>query len=586
MNKSAAACAFRPTNTVAGFAVGFAATDLALQVFFIFAGPIIGLLTTGMKPGENPVTDRALEIFVLTVSGLVTAIFFGGVVSFLFWVLRSNANLKSLGAEHTRFSPAWSVIVFLFPFVNLIAPYFVMSEIWKSSDPQPPGAGVEEWVKQRHSKLVLGWWSTIILYSILAIPTQFMAIRASFMMMVALRIIIDITTIRLIRKIVRMQALRHERMEPQDRVADAGAVMPVAVGLPAAGPPASPLLWTFPTGGEVNSTPAFANGVLFFGSDDGNLYALDAEGGSERWRLKCRGTVDGIITVNGGSAGTDAMATGGRVYFGSGAYSISAADADTGKLLWSRKAAPGITVSPMLYGGYLLFGANDKHIRAIEPATGEEVWRFRTGKAVAAAGAGCDSTVYFGCLDKNIYALDATTGVLRWQTRLGGVIDSPPAVTGGLLGCGSRDENVYALDAKTGVIRWTCRTGGIVSSRPAITKDSLYVGSQDGTFYAIDADSGVILWAVTVGEPIFSSPALGEDFVCFGGYDSNVHVLNRSTGALLSRFITGGWIRSSPAVSGDRIFIGSADHSLYALRSCPPPDGSAPQPLKTTETAG
>lgn len=44
-------------------------------------------------------------------------------------------------------------------------------------------------------------------------------------------------------------------------------------------------VWTFPTGGRVESSPiVFADGVIF-GSSDGRLYAANLEAGAELWRL-------------------------------------------------------------------------------------------------------------------------------------------------------------------------------------------------------------------------------------------------------------------------------------------------------------
>jgi outer membrane protein assembly factor BamB len=40
-------------------------------------------------------------------------------------------------------------------------------------------------------------------------------------------------------------------------------------------------LWNFTTGGGVDSSPAVSNGKVFFGSYDGNLYALDALTGAK-----------------------------------------------------------------------------------------------------------------------------------------------------------------------------------------------------------------------------------------------------------------------------------------------------------------
>jgi len=43
------------------------------------------------------------------------------------------------------------------------------------------------------------------------------------------------------------------------------------------------VLWNYSTGGYVESSPAVANGVVYVGSDDDNVYALDAATGVKLW---------------------------------------------------------------------------------------------------------------------------------------------------------------------------------------------------------------------------------------------------------------------------------------------------------------
>src|SRR5450755_1371924 len=43
--------------------------------------------------------------------------------------------------------------------------------------------------------------------------------------------------------------------------------------------------WTFHTHGEVISSPAVVAGVVYVGSTDGNLYAIDEESGALRWKF-------------------------------------------------------------------------------------------------------------------------------------------------------------------------------------------------------------------------------------------------------------------------------------------------------------
>jgi outer membrane protein assembly factor BamB len=50
-------------------------------------------------------------------------------------------------------------------------------------------------------------------------------------------------------------------------------------------------VWKYATEGQVNSSPAVANGALYVGSVDGAIYSLDVKTGTIRWRLHTNGPV-------------------------------------------------------------------------------------------------------------------------------------------------------------------------------------------------------------------------------------------------------------------------------------------------------
>lgn len=54
---------------------------------------------------------------------------------------------------------------------------------------------------------------------------------------------------------------------------------------------ASQLKWKFKMGKRVFSSPSVADSVVYFGSGDGNLYAVEIQTGRERWRVKTEGPV-------------------------------------------------------------------------------------------------------------------------------------------------------------------------------------------------------------------------------------------------------------------------------------------------------
>jgi glucose dehydrogenase len=66
------------------------------------------------------------------------------------------------------------------------------------------------------------------------------------------------------------------------------------------------LVWKFETGDVVWSSPAITDGVVYVGSDDHYLYAVDIQSGQEKWKFQTGGTVRSSPAVSEGV-----------VYFGS-----------------------------------------------------------------------------------------------------------------------------------------------------------------------------------------------------------------------------------------------------------------------------
>ncbi|HLB28445.1 MAG TPA: PQQ-binding-like beta-propeller repeat protein [Dehalococcoidales bacterium] len=58
--------------------------------------------------------------------------------------------------------------------------------------------------------------------------------------------------------------------------------------------------WTFATDGTIRSSPIIANNILYFGSDDGKLYAVDAATGKKLWDFKTGGPVYSTPSIANG----------------------------------------------------------------------------------------------------------------------------------------------------------------------------------------------------------------------------------------------------------------------------------------------
>ena len=387
--------------------------------------------------------------------------------------------------------------------------------------------------------------------------------------------------------------------------------------------------WSFKTGGPIVTSPAVAGGVVYIGSWDGYLYAIDQATGKEKWKFKSSmpiasspavtSTTLYFVSSRGSLAALD-IGTGqvkwvlpteyerkfeaknlhgypsaaqtipdaydlfvsspavadGKVFFGSGDGNIYAADAETGVLQWKFPTKDVVHASPAVVNGVVYAGSWDSYLYAIDAATGQQKWAFKTGDdetihnqvGFQSSPAVVNGTVYVGCRDAHVYAVDAATGRKKWDypTSKSWVVGTP-AVRDGVVYVGTSDSSRFmALDAATGRLRGNFKAGGYMFSSPAIAGDLLYVGDHSGKLYAIDAKSFKMAWE-------FRTEASKNDPQKLLNADGS---LNQEAFAPLfndfedmyidlSRFISIGAIVSSPVVDHGSVYFGSMDGNVYAL---------------------
>ncbi len=228
-------------------------------------------------------------------------------------------------------------------------------------------------------------------------------------------------------------------------------------------------LWTADLGDNRVNSPVCArmsDGAwrVFVGSDNGNLYCLDAATGDVRWSYTERESVMGtpaLWLADKPGGGPD------RVYFGS------------------------------KYG----------RLRCLDARDGRQLWRFATSHwvdgAPTLARVADRQLLLAGSYDTRMYALDATTGAPRWSHRVGGGIYS-----GGALAThdgadrvlfSAWDHHLHCVNLADGALAWSAFTGRPIWdsltlgdstwSSPAVAEINgqavAYFGSYSGPFYAV-----------------------------------------------------------------------------------------------------
>jgi outer membrane protein assembly factor BamB len=306
--------------------------------------------------------------------------------------------------------------------------------------------------------------------------------------------------------------------------------------------------WKFATGGRIIGSPVASQGVIFVGSWDYNVYAVEAATGKQKWKFSTFGPVTSTPAVANGT-----------VYFGSYDGKFYAVDEATGKLKWKFTTA-----------GERRFEAKGLHGSQPASQTFPDAWDLFQSSPVVVQGA-----VYFGSGDGNLYALDAANGALRWKFATGDVVHASPAYANGTLYFGSWDSYLYAVDADKGALKWKFKTGedplihnqvGFQSS-PMVADGVVYVGCRDSQFYAIDAANGTQKWKFdNHGSWVVNSASYKDGKVIFGTSDSRFfHVLDAATGKPALEAKTDAYVFSSPAVAGDVAYVGLMSGAVTAI---------------------
>jgi outer membrane protein assembly factor BamB len=168
-------------------------------------------------------------------------------------------------------------------------------------------------------------------------------------------------------------------------------------------------LWSTPTGGPISSTPAVSGGVVYVGSDDAKLYAVDAGG--------CGGaaTCSPLWTATTGAAieSSPAVANG-KVYVGSDdgrlyAFAAAGCGSPICPPLWTATTGAAVKSSPAEANGVVYVGSDDGRVDAFASAgcgapTCAPIWSYATGGAVRSSPAVANGMVYVGSDDGRLYA--------------------------------------------------------------------------------------------------------------------------------------------------------------------------------------
>jgi outer membrane protein assembly factor BamB len=287
------------------------------------------------------------------------------------------------------------------------------------------------------------------------------------------------------------------------------------------------LLWNQSFNKMGCSSPAVVDGVVYVGSNDGCIYALNASTGNQIWNCSL-----GHISYS-----TPAVADG---------YLFVGSRDQYNKM--NSTYDPTFSQLPNAYKGY---------INAINIQTGENCWN-KSFETYVSAPIVSGNIVYL--TSDKLYALSETSGQILWANQVGGLIPSLSVADGKVFTSGP-----YAYDAVTGHSIW-------IDSRnhydyPIIANNTIYTANILGEMAAFKADTGEELWNISLSAWSSYAPAISNGVLYLGSEEYQLYALNGTNGNRIWNVSIGSQGYSiSPVIVSDILYL-SYFGELYAFNA-------------------
>jgi outer membrane protein assembly factor BamB len=342
--------------------------------------------------------------------------------------------------------------------------------------------------------------------------------------------------------------------------------------------------------------PAVAYDKVFAANRQGQVNAYDQATGKKIWS-KNFATYDneGLTSSisNLFSNGLSAKIAGGisvayeTVFFGTENGEVVALDANTGEQKWSTTVKGEVLASPAIDAGIVLINTGSGFIFALNADTGEEVWSsesdvpplsLRGVSSPAAVNGGAIIGTATGKLIVNILetgqtaweqVISAATGVTELERIVD--IDSEPLVAAGNVYVISYAGSLAAVELRTGRVIWKREYKSF--RRLSLSGSTLYLVDVNSNVYGLDSRNGVELWSqgALKGRLLTGVTPVGNYLVAGDKYGF-LHWFDQTDGEIVARLEVGDddedeGIYHSPVVDGDILYTQTRDGKLVAIKT-------------------
>lgn len=313
-------------------------------------------------------------------------------------------------------------------------------------------------------------------------------------------------------------------------------------------------------------TPVIYKNSLVVGNALDGLVAYDLRSKSELWRLAIPQGVEAS-----GAVVRDTL------FVGSNNGKVYSVDMAKGTINWEFDTKSEVVAEPLLDEGVLYFISGAQSVYALDASSGKQIWiysRQDTSGSMTIRGGSkpalSNGVLYSGFSDGSLVALNSKTGTEQWEITLNRNtrfkdIDSSPVIDEDILLINSYDDKLYCISKNKGEIMWSSPYGG--SSTPLVDGDRIFSGSSRGEMVALNKKDGALLWKHETTHGIYIEPIVFNSLILTGESQGQLLMLNKIDGSVTGAFEPGRGVFSKPVTQQNKIYFISGEGNLYGVEA-------------------
>jgi outer membrane protein assembly factor BamB len=326
---------------------------------------------------------------------------------------------------------------------------------------------------------------------------------------------------------------------------------------------------------RLAAAPVVGGGMLFAVDSEGKVHAFDAATGARRWSHQVEVSRD----LRSANFGGGASYADGKVFVTSGAGDVLSLDAQTGSELWRVKPAGPLRGSPTIAFNAVYVMTQDNQIHALNITNGSPIWNDAAATAssgvfgVGAPAAG-QGTVIAGYSSGELVAYRYENGRNLWSdalartsisTQVGALtdIDADPIIDNGRVYALGQGGRMAAYELLTGQRVWELSLAGI--STPVIAGEWIFTLTDDARLLAIARSNGRVRWVTQLSQwrneknktgPIFwTGPVLANNRLWIASSEGEVLSADVTNGSVAEFADLKQAVSLPPIVAGNTLYI-------------------------------